>query len=151
MPKSSPEEADLLVMVSLKFPTIKMPRRLWLQWTRKSSMADKSMLRLLDHVKKFSTSNNKKERVPQEEEDISEEEEEDLEEDSEVEEEETEDSEEDEEDLEEDSEVDEEDLEEEEPLKDQTRELNPRHPCLLPIFHFLLMMQLSERSSLMQA
>jgi len=133
---------------------IKMPKRLWLLWTRKSSMADKLMWRLPDHVKKFKS--NKVARVLQEEEDTSEEEEEDsmVEEEEEVDSEAEEEEEVDsvvEEEEEVDSVVEEVDSEEEEPHKDQTRESNPRLLCLLPIFPSPSMMPLSERSSPMLA
>jgi cobalamin biosynthesis protein CobT len=169
VPKSSPEEEDLWATVSLKLEMNKMLKRLFKPWTRKTSMADRSMSRLLDPEKKVK--NNNKVNNKKEEEELQEEEEEEEEEPEALlvvlsEEDSAEDSlkektkennkkkdQEEEEDSEEEEEEAEVDSEEERPvlfnLDNLIPEPNPRLHCLLPTCHSLLMMPLLERSSLM--
>lgn len=176
-PKSSPEEEDLWATVSLKLEMNKMLKRLFKPWTRKTSMADKSTLRLPDQEKKVKVNNNsnnnhKKTRVASPEEEEVEEEEEAVsvvlptlevaseeglttkvnkvnKENNKIDQEEEVDS------------VVPEEVPEEEPEEvpeverpvelqlDLTPEPSQRLPSLLLTCHFLLMMLLLERSSLM--
>jgi len=166
-PKSSPEEEDLWATVSSKLQMNKMLKRLFKPWTRKTSMADKSTLRLPDPEKKVNSNkanNSKKEKEDSSEEDEEAEEEEEVlvevssevasEEDSLKKENKENKNKKIDQEEEEDSVVPEEAAEvvseEERPLNlVLTLEPSPRPHSLLLTCHFLLTMLLLERSSLM--